>query len=218
LQSVSETAQRVERGALYVHAEQVKAGESLGVAIVVEPDGLHFGDALLIATMIIVAGAEAGRRTGIVELGAIHRRGALNRVKGDSSRGVPNGFLHEADTVCRGVGPDVLACQRNHAGVAFEGVHLGVEIVLKRGRVAAVVRAEFADGANGVRVDHSQHARVQVVAMAPVVWERLHQPARTSASLPGSLPPPMAKSGLPPPLPPSCAASVWMVLPAWWPA
>src|SRR5690606_2391039 len=103
LQSVSETAQRVERGALYVHAEQVKAGESLGVAIVVEPDGLHFGDALLIATMIIVAGAEAGRRTGIVELGAIHRRGALNRVKGDSSRGVPNGFLHEADTVCRGV-------------------------------------------------------------------------------------------------------------------
>jgi hypothetical protein len=33
-----------------------------------------------------------------------------------------------------------------------------------------------------------------------------------------SLPPPIAKSGLPPPLPPMAALRPWMILPAWWPA
>src|SRR5205823_10541966 len=38
---------------------------------------------------------------------------------------------------------------------------------------------------------------------------------RASSSLPASLPPPRALSGLPPPLPPIIGAMVWIIFPAW---
>ena len=39
--------------------------------------------------------------------------------------------------------------------------------------------------------------------------------ARAASTLLTSLPPPRAKSGFPPPLPPTMGAMVWMILPAW---
>ena len=171
----AEAAKGVERGALDVHAQEVDAADVLRGEVNVEADRFHFGDGLLVAAVVVVARAEAGRRAGVVDFGAVGGGGgADDGVKRDAGFGVPNGFFDQANAGGGGVGADAFAGEREHVRVALEGVDVGVEFFRERDGVATIVRAEFEDGANGRRVDQSEQARVEVVALAPVAREGFH--------------------------------------------